>query len=861
MASGDRGLTRRAALRGAAVSFAALATAGAVPATAGAAPDDAFGGTAGQASPLPLGVYALNTDWLFGGVYATGDEAVGAAESGFTPVTLPHTVTHLSWSDWNPSDWERVWIYRRHLSSVALSSGRAFIDFQGVMTSATVYLNGSAIGLHQGGYLPFSVELTPYLTAGDNVLAVVVDGTLQNVPPDKATAEDGAGAIDYLQPAGIYRDVALRLEPPVFISDVFAKPTDVLTAPTLEALITVDASTLPTGPVTIVATVLDGAEIIGQASQQLTLTAPGATQTTLSIPDLSGVSLWSPESPQLYGVQVTVTVPGGGSDLYTTRTGFREAVFQPDGFYLNGSRYQIFGLTRHQLFPYSGMAAPRRIQRRDAQILRNELNCNMVRCTHYPQSEWFLDACDELGLMVWEEPPGWGYVNNTASTGPAFKALVLQNVQDMIVRDRSRPSVIVWATRLNETSSLDNHALYARTDQIAAQYDGTRQTAGAMNHYTSVDFNQQVFGYDDYTHYPPDTGSDYLQNSMVLRPPLKDASGNAMPYLVTESVGAISGAPMYRWIEPPAALSLQAKLHAQAHNQTATSGYAGLLACCAVDYATVTGTSSNDAPLPNGRRVWRNLKTPGILDFFRGAKPGAAMYRAQTPPQAAPAIYPAFFWDSDPSNPAGPGADALVFTNCDRIKATSNGLEVPVTGLATKYAKLGFPPFTLDLSGFDPAASPELVISGLDRSGTVLTTLRMSSDTTRDSLQLTVDDTAITGDGTDATRFTVRAVDAYGNTRRTPGGRVTLTLSGTGATLVSDRCFPFDIAGGSGGGFIRSRPGGSGAVKLIAVHPTLAPHGVSQTVAVGGTAPPAAPTGSGGSPPASTPTLPVANKA
>jgi beta-galactosidase len=92
------------------------------------------------------------------------------------------------------------------------------------------------------------------------------------------------------------------------------------------------------------------------------------------------------------------------------------------------------------------MAANERLQRRDAELLKNTLNCNMVRCSHYPQSPHFLDACDELGLMVWEEIPGWQYVG----ADKAFQNLVVQNVHDMVMRDRNRPSVIVWATRVNE---------------------------------------------------------------------------------------------------------------------------------------------------------------------------------------------------------------------------------------------------------------------------------------------------------------------------------------------------------------------------------------------------------------------------
>ena len=164
-----------------------------------------------------------------------------------------------------------------------------------------------------------------------------------------------------------------------------------------------------------------------------------------------------------------------------------------DGFHLNGKPLKLFGLNRHQLFPYLGMAANARLQRRDAELLKNTLNCNMVRCSHYPQSPHFLDACDELGLMVWEEPPGWQYVGSDK----AFRDLVVQNVHDMVMRDRNRPSVIVWATRLNETGNPT--ALYKQTRQTAGQLDTSRQTSGAMRIYSTKDWAQDVFAYDDYS--------------------------------------------------------------------------------------------------------------------------------------------------------------------------------------------------------------------------------------------------------------------------------------------------------------------------------------------------------------------------
>ncbi len=822
--------TRRAVLRAGVLGAAAVAAGAAV------GPVEVEADVT-QDQPLGVGSYSLDQNWLFGGVYAAGSEAPGYPESGFQAIALPHTVTELSWGDWNPAAWESLWIYRKHLTGAAVSGGRVFADFQGVMTSATVYLNGTAVGSHQGGYLPFSVELTEHIVAGDNVLAVKVDATRQNVPPENLSGTDAS--IDYLQPGGIYRDAALRIVPEVFVSDVFAKPTNVLTAPGLDVELMIDAAAVPSGPVTVTAALLDGSTTVGSASAQVQVTAVGSQQQSVSIGPLTGISLWSPESPKLYEVSVTVTADGA-SDTYAVRTGFRTAVFQTDGFYLNGSRYEIFGLNRHQLFPFTGMAAPERVQHRDAEILRSELHCNMVRCSHYPQSEYFLDACDELGLMVWEEPPGWAYVNN--STGAAaFQSIVLQNVRDMVVRDRNRPSVIVWATRLNETTTVSsrstgpaNEALYRQTDQIAQTYDGTRQTTGAMNDYSLSGWDQQLFAYDDY---------HSVNNQSVdatLDPPI-----GGVPYLVSEAVGALDGAPLYRWVDTQATLALQAKMHAQVHDLAQRNpAYAGLLGWCGFDYASLNG----------GTRIWHNLKTPGVLDTFRVAKPGAALYGTQTTAAAPAVIAPAFLWDFSAAV-GGPGAAAMIFSNCDQLKVyVAGALLSTVTPDTTDYPALTHAPAIVDFSAVNGSTKPELLIEGYV-GGVQQTSLTMSSDTSTDTLVVSVDDTSIAADGVDATRFTVRAVDRYGNQRPQPGGNVTLSLIGS-ATLIASSPFSFDEYGGVSGGFIRSQDGQQGTATLVASHDGSLGQATAALALVGGSPSPGS--AGSGSPPTVGPPPPAA---
>jgi len=178
-----------------------------------------------------------------------------------------------------------------------------------------------------------------------------------------------------------------------------------------------------------------GEKVLASVSQSVTLDQP-TQQLTLTLANLGNVQLWSPDTPHLYEVVVTLFHADQPIHRSTTRIGFREARFAVDGFFLNGKQSRLFGLDRHELYPYLGYSAPARLMRRDAEILRRDFHCNSVRCSHYPQSEAFLDACDELGLMVWEEPPGWGWVG-----GDAWQELVFRDVEAMILRARNHASL------------------------------------------------------------------------------------------------------------------------------------------------------------------------------------------------------------------------------------------------------------------------------------------------------------------------------------------------------------------------------------------------------------------------------------
>ena len=750
-----------------------------------------------SASLQPSNVsYPLNSDWLFGGDYLVGAEAIEFDDSGFASVTLPHSTAQLSWRDWYPWDWQRVWIYRRHFDGAPLVKGQAdnrvFVDFDGVMVNASVVCNNQFVGQHTGGYLPFSVELTGQLTKHDNLLSVIVDSRCLGVPPIPFD-DPGPGSIDFMQPGGIYRDVTMRVVPQVFVSDLFALPRNVLSqSPTVSVQCTIDVgpnAKRAIGRATLLVELLEGSGGQSVASRwaAVTVSKPGLVTASLTLEDLGPVSLWSPDNPALYTVQATLNVPGIGVSALSKQIGFREAAFQKDGFYLNGQRLQLFGLDRHQLFPYTGMAMPARVQRKDAEILKDEFNCNMVRCSHYPQSPAFLDACDELGLLVWEEAPGWDHVSDE----PSWQEQVVQDVTGMVIRDRSRPSVIIWGTRLNETGP---SPLWARTRQAAKQLDPSRPSSGAMDHYTTEGWSEDVFAFNDYT-------VDGHGNATLL-PPI-----GGVPYLITESVGIMEARPAhFTWTDPPALLARQAELHAQAQNKARENiRYAGLLGWAGFDYSSL-----------HEAHPW-SVKWAGVADCFRVAKPGAAIYQTQLDPQIRTVIVPVFFWE-----PGGtqPGGSVMIASNCQQLEISVGGRHA-ITALPANdnplYRNLSYPPFLVTLPA--TAVPEDLRIQGYV-SGQQVAEVTMSADLTRDHLSIAADDGSIAADGADMTRVVFRAVDAYGNQRRYPYGEVTLGLSGPGE-LVGDNPFAFGDYGGLGAVWVRSVAGSHGTITVTAIHPAL----------------------------------------
>lgn len=741
-------------------------------------------------------IFAFDRDWMFGGKLNPSVRVVGLDERTFSSITLPHCVARLSWENWDPASWQDLWIYRRHFSLPRELKGlRVFLKFDGVMVGATPTINGQELPRHLGGYLPFEYELTKWLK-NENTLNVTVDSRWSNVPPEGSPL--GAKRVDYLEAGGIYRSAWLKAVPQIFIRELFVKPVQVLDpSRRIEVLCTLDAAVLPAKSVQVEAQLQDGARVVSKAVETVHLNKIGQSSLTITLPNLGNVALWDVDSPRLYSVVARLLVDGKPIHDYCVRTGLRDAKFELDGFFLNGRRLQLFGLNRHEIYPYVGGAMPPRVMRRDAEMLRRELNCNIVRCSHYPQSEAFLNACDELGLMVWEETPGWGYLGDDA-----WKELLVRDVGDMIVRDRNHPAIVIWGVRANE--SANDVALYRRTTALAKSLDDSRPDSGSMTPGSRKDWeenwHEDVFAFDDY-HAEPD-------GSVGIADPVP-----GVPYMLAEAVGQFDYTAgkgfgiRYRRAGDVSLQQVQAVRHAQAHSRAgAKPRICGVIAWCGFEYASLVNS-------------YNTVKTPGIADVFRIPKLGASFYQAQGDPNVRPIIQPSFYWDFGPQTPSGPGKQAAIFSNCDRLELSVGGQrKATLHPNAADFPHLKHPPFFADLD-LDGSAWPELRIDGFVGNRLLLSRF-FSSDPSQDQFLLEADDTVLDADGADATRLVFKVADKFGAERAFAGGEVTFELTGPGV-IVGDNPFSLVESGGVGALWVKTLPDRLGLIRITAKHSTL----------------------------------------
>jgi beta-galactosidase len=691
----------------------------------------------------------FNSDWLF----SADRLSMEAPDAQFQPITLPHTNKILPYHNFDNRDYQFISTYRKRFHLAGKREGRqVFLEFDGVMLTCTIHLNGQMIGEHLGGFSPFSIDITQAMQDGENVLTVYVDSNERTgIPPY-------GHLVDYLTFGGIYRDVHLTLVNPTHIENIHIKPSHVLDGPQLACEARIK---------NIKPNLMLKATLCDQSGKELAEAhCPAKNEvTTLNYKTLSDIMLWTLDHPTLYTIHFSLLMDGHEIDSLSSRFGFREARFQPDGgFYLNGQRTKLVGMNRHQTYPYIGAAAPPRLQRQDADIIKFELACNVVRASHYPQSPHFLDRCDEIGLLVFEEITGWQHIGDQK-----WQDICLDELRTMIERDRNHPSIILWGVRINESG--DNDPFYTRTNALAHKLDPTRQTGGARCIRESS-FLEDVFTYNDFS-------------NSVLEPVEE-------PYLITEYAGHML--PTKTW-DHEERLVDHALLHANIYNaQLGNEKISGAIGWCAFDYATHIEFGSGD-----------RICYHGVMDIFRLPKWAAYFYKSQQPPSKQIVLQAATHWTM--GDRSGGGINPLVvFSNCDEIEVMIGEIQVgkfkPDRGA---YPNLPHPPYIIrgldQYSAWGQRQFYDLHLVGFIN-GKAIADHWIPSSRLPKKLELSTDTDRLYADGADMTRLVFRITDQYGNPLPYSTKVVTFELEGE-AELIGEN--PFPLIGGQAALFLKAR--------------------------------------------------------
>jgi len=705
-------------------------------------------------------VTTLDRDWEFRRCDAA------AAETAWARVDLPHSpfVADLDGRE----HWFGLCEYRRQLQvPCPAQHERRVLHVGAAMHTATVLLDGRELARHEGGYLPFEVDLTDVLADGTaHTLVLRLDNRDNaDVPPGKPYAE-----LDFCWYGGLYRGVELRTLPALHITEaisagevggggVFLRTlaADAASA-TVSAKVHVrNADAAPRRFRVQVELLRDGQIVSSVLSGQREL-APGAAVHVEQELALAKPALWSPASPALHEAVVSVLDGEQVVDERTLRFGVRRFGFnRSGGFTVNGERLRLRGTNRHQEFPRVGYALPRAAQWRDARRIK-EAGFDYVRFSHYPQSPDFMDACDALGIVVMNAIPGWQFCG-----GEKFQDACVENARQLVRRDRNHACVALWELSLNETPMPEPfmarlHAAGHEEfpgDQMATcgwidRFDvfiHSRQH-GQIHTWKNGDKALVVAEYGDWEFYAANEGFDQTTGAGVL--------------------AAWANSRHFRG-EGERALRQQAYNHAVALDDTLASPAVLDGQWTVFDYA----------------RGYHPLRAAcGVMDIFRLPKFSYHFYRSQRDPAERGAgwtggatVFVATHWTpaSDPR--------VTVFSNCEEVELSLNGRAVarkrPDVTWRTQH--LPHPPFVFDLPPFEPGALVAVgYVGGEEVARHVVRTPEAPARlvTVIDTL-----DMAPAAGESDVVAVHARIVDAHGTLCAAAEDEVTFTLAG-GAEIV-----------------------------------------------------------------------------
>ena len=715
-------------------------------------------------------IYNFNQGWRFHLGDAEGAEAAAFDDSKWQVVCAPHSV-RLEPSEGSGSrNYQGVAWYRKHFTVPADMVGKnVTVHFEAIMGKQDIFVNGEKVKSHLGGYLPITIDLTALgIKAGDKCLiAVKADNSDDKTyPPGKKQA-----ALDFCYHGGMYRDVWLIGKSPVAITDAVEANKvagggvflhyDNISEKSADVFVNVEVGNTSRSAAqpTVTAVVKDkNGKAVSSLSKRIKVKAGNTAVANLAM-KLKQPNLWSPESPYLYNVEITVSQNGKTVDGGTVRMGVRKAEFKGDnGFWLNGKPYhQLIGGNRHQDFAYVGNAVPNSQQWRDAKRLK-DAGMTIIRAAHYPMDPAFMDACDELGLFIIVPTPGWQYWNKD----PRFGELVHENTRQIIRRDRNHCSVLLWEPILNETRYPEDFALKAlQITRDEYPYPGRpgavadMQSAGVADNYDVVYDWPENIG-------KPTTVKDKCVFTREFGEMVDDWYAHNC---LNRSARAWGERPMLT-----AALSLCDTYGTMFHGRRQFIG------------------GAQWHPFDHQRGYHPDPYYGGIYDAFRQKKYAFEMFRSQVV-DSEPMVFIAneMTQFSD--------ADVTVFSNCDSVRLTVFG-EKTMT-LPVKHDPDGIQSAPVVFKGFwDFWQAREysykqrnwqkvtLLAEGI-RDGKVVAVEKKMPSRRSTKLRLYVDSLGrgLTADGSDFIVVVAEVTDDNGNVKRLASDNIRFTVSGEGRII------------------------------------------------------------------------------
>lgn len=708
----------------------------------------------------------LNGGWEF----VRADEVLTVEQArqsaDWQTVALPHTPRiepRIVNDQWQGDAW-----YRRTIDTDAIASSdgwagkRIYVDFEGAMNAADVWLNGEKIASHLGGYLPFTVDLSDHLKSGKNQLLVRLDNR-----DNETTGPKPLEKLDFNMYGGLYRNAWLRIENPVHITDpvhagevasggLFVRYSQVSEESAQVQVQTHLRNGEHTGALRVEHRLLDGDKVVASAEQQIPTSTEAAVddQQTLSV---DAPKLWSPSSPNLYDLHTRIYAGDELVDEERTRIGIREFRLENGELFINGEKTFLRGVNRHQEYPYVGYALSDAAQYRDAALIK-AAGFDYVRLSHYPHSKAFMRAADELGLVLLDAVLGWQYY----SDNPAFQDHVVQTCRDLIRRDRNHPSVLAWECSLNESwmpePFIDRlHAAVHEEFPGENVYSGGWQSYGydiylqarqhRLDHYEEPTKPYVVSEYGDWEYYAMNAGlnqdswGDLIQADRSSRQLLGDGEKR---------------------------LQQQALNIMEAHND---------------NFNTPAFADGYWVMFDYNRGYADDLEASGIMSIERRPKFSYYFYQSQRdaddfagPLAGGYMVHIASHWQADASS------SFYVFSNADEVEILLNGKAVARAKPDSRFSNLRHPPFHFELPEFVPGTL-EAVAYTDDRE---VARHRLTTAAEAQQLQLNVDTAGIApvADSKDLLFVHAALLDKNGNRTHTNGIPVTFSVSGD-AELVS----------------------------------------------------------------------------